>query len=479
MSNTRENPLIGLVGGFPEQLFVIVRWMISAQLWKQALVAMLLAPLFGFLAFDLGWFPDAAARLNSITVIFGTIFLTFINLLVPPVVAFSVFVGIVSNSDLSAVKRIGLTAIVTYACTTILAVLVGAILATVFMPLATAMVDPRLVAATLATAGTVPVVEGPPAIFTILAEMIPQGNLLNPFLEGNLLQIIVIAIAIGIATLAILNMAGEAMVEGARVVVQIAEYAMGLFLRLLSWTMMLVPFATFGFMFDAIVKQQSVAAMFAIIGFALIIVLGLLTLMTLYAVTTKLIRGLTLRQIARAARDPLLITFSTASSSVAMPYTMKAAEEKFGVSPQIARTTVPLGATVNMDGTSVYQVMALVFLISLFGDIAGVSVTLGTLTTIGLLVVLYSVGTPGVPGGSVKVIQDVLAMFGMPPGVIGIILPMDRLLDMSRSAVNVSGDLFTACVTDRLCQPLPGLREDLTQSLHPQRKGDTFSDSQS
>ena len=452
MPNARENPLIGLIGEFPEQLFVIVRWMISAQLWKQALVAMLLAPLIGFLAFDLGWFPQAAANMNSVTVTFGTAFLTFINLLVPPVVAFSVFVGIVSNSDLGTVKRIGLTAITTYACTTILAVVVGAVLATAFMPLATAMVDPRLAAATLASAGNLPAADGPPTIFAIFAEMIPQGNLISPFLEGKLLQIIVIAVAMGIGTLAILNMAGGAMVEGAQVAVRMAEYGMGLFLRLLSWTMILVPLATFGFMFDAIVKQQSVTAMFAIIGFAVIIFLGLLTLMTLYAVATKLLWGMTLRQIARAAREPLLITFSTASSSVAMPYTMKAAEENFGVAPHIARTTVPLGATVNMDGTSVYQVMALVFLISLFGDIAGVSVTVGTLTSVALLVVLYSVGTPGVPGGSVKVIQDVLTMFGIPPGVIGIILPMDRLLDMSRSAVNVSGDLFTAGVTDRLCR---------------------------
>ena len=452
MPNARKNPLIGVIGGFPEQLFVIVRWMISAQLWKQALVAMLLAPLIGFLAFDLGWFPQAAANVSRVTVTFGTAFLIFINLLVPPVVAFSVFVGIVSNNDLGAVKRIGLTAIATYACTTILAVMVGAILATAFMPLATAMVDPRLAEATLASAGNLPAADGPPTIFAIFAEMIPQGNLINPFLEGKLLQIIVIAVAMGIGTLAILNMAGGAMVEGAQVAVRMAEYGMGLFLRLLSWTMILVPLATFGFMFDAIVKQQSVTAMFAIIGFAVIIFLGLLTLMTLYAVATKLLRGMTLRQIARAAREPLLITFSTASSSVAMPYTMKAAEENFGVAPHIARTTVPLGATVNMDGTSVYQVMALVFLISLFGDIAGVSVTVGTLTSVALLVVLYSVGTPGVPGGSVKVIQDVLTMFGIPPGVIGIILPMDRLLDMSRSAVNVSGDLFTAGVTDRLCR---------------------------
>lgn len=453
MPGKGDNPLAGLIGGFPEQLFVIVRWMISAQLWKQALAAMILAPLVGFLAFDLQLFPQAARALNNVTQMFGTAFLTVINLLVPPVVAFSVFVGIVSNTDLGAVKRIGLTAITTYACTTVLAVVVGAVLATILMPLATAMVDPQLIVATLAFAGDLPLSDGPPSALSIFAEMMPQGNLINPFLDGNLLQIITIAVAVGVGTMAILNMADGVIVEGAKSAVQIAEYGMGLFLRLLSWAMILVPFATFGFMFDAIVKQQSVTAMFAIIGFALVIFLGLLTLMTLYAVAMKLMQRMTFRQIARAARDPLLVTFSTASSSVAMPYTMKAAEEHFSVSPRIARTTVPLGATVNMDGTSVYQVMSLVFLISLFGEVASVTVTVETLVSIALLVVLYSVGTPGVPGGSVKVIQDVLTMFGIPPSVISIILPMDRLLDMSRSAVNVSGDLFTAGITDRLCRP--------------------------
>ena len=452
MREKRDNPLAGLVGGFPEQLFVLVRWMLAAQLWKQALFAMALAPLVGFLAFDLELFPRAATALNGVTVRFGTAFLLFINLLVPPVVALSVFVGIVSNSDLGAVRRVGLTAIVTYACTTVLAVTLGAVLASVLMPLATAMVDARLAAATLASAGELPVTTGPPGPMAILREMIPRGNLINPFLEGNLLQIITIAIAVGVGTMAILNMAEGAMVEGARLAVRMAEYGMGLFLRLLSWTMILVPFATFGFMFDAIVKQRSVTAMFAVIGFALAIYIGLLTPMIFYAVATKLMRGMTLRQIARAVREPLLITFSTASSSVAMPYTMKAAEENFGVAPEVARTTVPLGATVNMDGTSVYQVMAIVFLISLFGESAGVTVTVGTLVSIAALIVLYSVGTPGVPGGSVKVIQDVLTLFGIPPGVIGIILPMDRLLDMSRSAVNVCGDLFTAGVTDKLCR---------------------------
>ena len=141
---------------------------------------------------------------------------------------------------------------------------------------------------------------------------------------------------------------------------------------------------------------------------------------------------------------------------------MKAAEEHFGVAPQITRTTVPLGATVNMDGTSVCQVMALVFLISLFGEVASVTVTIKTLVSIALLVVLYPVGTPGLPGGNVKVIQDVLTMFGIPPSVISIIFPMNRLLDMSRSAVNVSGDLFTAGATDRLCRP--GVKDDRDNS---------------
>jgi len=450
--NEKTNPLIGVIGGFPEQLFVIVRWMIAAQLWKQALGAMLLAPFVGFLAFDLQLFPAAATNLNQFTVRFGGIFLTFINLLVPPVVAFSVFVGIVSNTDLGSVRRVGLTAIATYACTTIFAVTLGALLAKGLMPFAVSFIDPRLIEVTLASAGDIPSSSGTPSLLSILGELVPRGNLLAPFLEGNLLQIISIAVAAGVGTLAIMNMTDGSLVTGARLVVQIAEFGMGLFLRLLSWTMVLVPLATFGFMFDAIVKQQSVQAMFAIIGFALVIFLGLTTLMVVYAIGTKIIRRMTISQIGRAARAPLLITFSTASSSVAMPYTMKAAEDGFGVAPEIARTTVPLGATVNMDGTSVYQVMALVFLMSLFGHVAGVTITAGTLLSVAVLVVLYSIGTPGVPGGSVKVIQDVLVMFGIPPGVIGIILPMDRLLDMSRSAVNVSGDLFTASVTDRICR---------------------------
>ena len=101
MTTPRANPLVGLIGGFPEQLFVVVRWMLAAQLWKQALAAMVLAPLAGFLAFDLGWSPEAAITLNVLTVPLGTLFLALSNLLVPPVVAFSVFVGIVSNSDLA------------------------------------------------------------------------------------------------------------------------------------------------------------------------------------------------------------------------------------------------------------------------------------------------------------------------------------------------------------------------------------------
>ncbi len=150
------------IAGFPEQLFVLVRWMLAAQLWKQALLAMALAPLVGFLAFDLELFPQLATGLNTITVRFGTAFLVLINLLVPPVVAFSVFVGIVSNSDLGAVKRIGLTAIGTYACTTVLAVTLGAGLASLLMPLATALVDPQLVMTTLASAGELPPTVGPP-----------------------------------------------------------------------------------------------------------------------------------------------------------------------------------------------------------------------------------------------------------------------------------------------------------------------------
>ena len=443
-----------MIGGFPEQLVEIIKWMISFQLWKYALLAMALAIILGIVLLDLDLSPDAADALNRITLVFGRLFLTIINLLVPPVVAFSVFVGIVSNSDLKAVRRIGITAIITYSITTVFAVFLGCLVAVLLMPLATSLVDSRLIESALATSPPPAESTGPPSVLAIFAELLPKENLIKPFLEGNLLQIITIAVVMGIGTMAILNVAEGALVEGAKMAVRLAEFGMGLFLKLLSWSMILVPFATFGFMFDAIVKQGSVAAMLSMVVFAGVIVAGLLILMLIYAVGIKWIRGMSLKQIAAAARAPLLITFSTASSSVAMPSTMKSAEENFGVAPQIARTTVPLGATVNMDGTSLYQVMALVFLITLFGGASGVTISAGLLLKVGLLVVLFSVGTPGVPGGSIKVIQEVLSLFGIPPGVIGLILPMDRILDMSRSAVNVSGDLFTANVTNYVCSEI-------------------------
>ena len=172
MLNGKANPLIDVIGGFPEQLFVIVRWMIAAQLWKQALGAMLLAPLMGFLAFDLQLFPAVATELNEFTVRFGGVFLTFINLLVPPVVAFSVFVGIVSNTDLGSVRRVGLTAIATYACTTIFAVTLGALLAKGLMPFAVSLIDPRLIEITLASAGDIPSSSGTPSLLSILGELL-------------------------------------------------------------------------------------------------------------------------------------------------------------------------------------------------------------------------------------------------------------------------------------------------------------------
>ena len=241
--------------------------------------------------------------------------------------------------------------------------------------------------------------------------------------------------------------------ESARPLSDLLRSGYVVIMRMIAWVLRLTPIGIFALLAHLVATVGVETLIENLLAFSLVVIGGTLfhAVVTLPAFAYFL-AGVRPGELFRGLRDALLVAFSTSSSAATLPVTTRCVEENLGVRRSVSSFVLPLGATVNMDGTSVYQVMALVFLISLFGDIAGVSVTVGTLTSVALLVVLYSVGTPGVPGGSVKVIQDVLTMFGIPPGVIGIILPMDRLLDMSRSAVNVSGDLFTAGVTDRLCR---------------------------
>ena len=211
-------------------------------------------------------------------------------------------------------------------------------------------------------------------------------------------------------------------------------------MKIVSWAMALAPAAVFG-----LLAQISVQVGFdAIVGVASYmgtVLLGLLLLLMFYMVIVALFARRSPLAFLRAISGVQLLAFSTSSSAAVMPLSMKTAETQLNVSPSVSQFVVPLGATVNMDGTALYQVVAAVFLTQVYGvDLSLPQLALLAATTVGA-----SIGSPSTPGVGIVILATIVQGMGVPAEGIALILGVDRILDMSRTAVNVSGDL-TACV---------------------------------
>jgi Na+/H+-dicarboxylate symporter len=154
---------------------------------------------------------------------------------------------------------------------------------------------------------------------------------------------------------------------------------------------------------------------------------------------------------ARNIREPFILAFSTSSSSATMPVTLKTAEEKLKVNPTVARMVVPVGATINLDGTAAYQSVVIIFLAQFFG----IDLSMFQIISLVSISVLASIGAPGVPGGSLAILIGILASFGIPNEGFALILAVDRILDMCRTSVNVTGDLVTTTVMQKFSGSKP------------------------
>jgi Na+/H+-dicarboxylate symporter len=176
-------------------------------------------------------------------------------------------------------------------------------------------------------------------------------------------------------------------------------------------------------------------------AYVLTVLLGLVLLMVMYVLIVTQIGRMPAGQFLRGIRDVQLLAFSTSSSAAVMPLSMDAAEKKLGVQPSIVRFVIPLGATINMDGTALYQVSAAIFLTQVFG----IELTWPALIGLALTTVGASIGTPSTPGVGIVVLASILTGVGVPASGIALIIGVDRILDMSRTTINVTGDM-TACV---------------------------------
>ena len=219
-------------------------------------------------------------------------------------------------------------------------------------------------------------------------------------------------------------------------------------MTIVRFTMRLAPLAVFGLMAQ-LSSKIGISALLGMLVYVGTVMLGLAVMLVIYLVIVLLFLRRSPRHFLSAVHEVLLLAFSTSSSAAVMPLSIKTAEEKLGVNPSVAQLVIPLGATINMNGTALYQGVATIFLAQVFGidlDVSG-------LALIVLVAVGASIGSPATPGVGMVILATLLTTAGIPPSGIALIMGVDRLLDMSRTAINVCGDLVASLLIDHLAGP--------------------------
>lgn len=229
-------------------------------------------------------------------------------------------------------------------------------------------------------------------------------------------------------------------------------------MTVVRWAMMLAPFAVFGLM-ARLTSQVGVDALLGMGFYMLTVLLGLLLLFLLYLVVVFSFARISPLHFIRSMRELLLLAFSTSSSAAVMPLSIRTAEEKFNVRPSISQFVIPLGATINMNGTALYQGVATVFLAQVYG----VEIGMAGLALLVVMAVGASIGSPATPGVGIVILSMLLSSIGIPAGGVALIMGVDRILDMSRTAVNVSGDVVTCTLMDRWIGSSKSAEEELAE----------------
>lgn len=413
------------------------------RLWLYILIGMAAGVLSGLALSPSGLAlvpEDTAYALAPWIALPGVIFISLLKMVVVPLVLCSIILGLSTAGSLEHLKHMGVRLLLYFVLTTSVAITIGITMANIVKP--GTMIDPQVVERTLETAENGEAAQDQPQTLENLT--IPQriANIIptNPAeasLNRDMLQIVVLAIFLGICVITISS-------EITKPFEDLCLFGQTAAMTIISWAMMIAPIAVFGLLCDITIKIgfdiiASVAAYF-------FTVLGSLGLMLIvYMLIVSMVAGRNPLDFLKSIREVQLLAFSTSSSAAVMPLSIQAAEEKLNISPEISRFTVPLGATINMDGTALYQAAAAIFLCQIFGiDLSLSETVLLLLTTVGA-----SIGTPAMPGVGIVVLATILTGIGVPLSGIALILGVDRLLDMCRTTVNVTGDLTATTVMSR------------------------------
>ena len=415
--------------------------MIKLELHWKIIIGLVLGVFFGVFAATQGWGIFVSNWISP----FGTIFINLLKLIAVPLVLSSLITGVASLSDLKKLSRIGGRTISIYIATTTVAVTIGLLSVNLLQPGATVPDDMKLklqetyqssVSGRVEAAGEVK----ERSALQPIVDMVPSNFFDSASNNRNMLQVVFVAIIIGIALIQIKE-------SKAKPVLDFFEGINELVIKLVDNIMFLAPYGVFALIADTItsIAGNNISNVLELLGalgfymFAVIIGLTFQTLVT-YTIVLKLFSKMPLKKFYQGLAPAQLLAFSTSSSGATLPVTMERCEEKLGVSEEVSSFVLPLGATINMDGTALYQAVAAVFI----AQTLGMDLTLGAQLTIVLTAVLASIGTAAVPGAGVIMLVIILEAISVPSAGIALILGVDRILDMLRTVTNVTGDASVA-----------------------------------
>lgn len=371
---------------------------------------------------------------------FGNMFINSLQLIAVPLILGSLIKGVSDLKDISQLSTLGLRTIFLFIGTSVIAVSVGLIVVNVIQPGKTIQTETREILMESYGESASKSIQsasehrelGP---LHALESLIPNNIFEATTENGNMLQIIVFAIFFGIGLILIPKKQAEpvkAFFDGFTEVI----------LKLIDLIMLAAPIGVFALMAGLVVEAPSQDLFVALFWYALSVVLGLTTMLFIYGLLVYLFTKKKLSFFYRGISPAQLLGFSTSSSAATLPVTMERVEEHLGVKKDVVSFVIPMGATINMDGTTLYQAVAAVFIAQVFGMDLSLTTQLGIVLT----ATLASIGAAAVPGTGIVMLVIVLAQAGIPEAGLALIFAVDRPLDMLRTTVNITGDAAVAMI---------------------------------
>jgi len=407
--------------------------------WK-ILIGMALGVLFGFIMSSVN---GGGVFISNWIKPFGTIFINSLKLIAIPLILASLIKGVSDLKDISKLSSMGGITITTYLMTTVIAVSVGLLLVNIVKPGESISEKTRseLIQAydsdaeKKRSAAAENKNAGP---LQPLVDLVPSNFVAAASDNKNMLQVIFFSILFGISMILI-------PVEKAKPIKNFFDSFNEVILKIIDIIMMFAPYGVFGLLAALIVEAPNADLLKSLLMYSLTLLLGLLMMIMIYLIIVKLLTGRNPISFLKAILPAQLVAFSTSSSAATLPVTMDRVQNHLNVEKEVSSFVLPIGATINMDGTAVYQAVAAVFIAQTFGLDLSFTAQLGIIST----ATLASIGAAAVPSAGIIVLVIVLAQAGIPEAGLALIFAVDRPLDMCRTVVNITGDATVSTIVSK------------------------------